>query len=395
MKEKIRPRIVCLSNTFDQHYLDVRSEKIEVGLANTCRRDLFLCLEMASGREIIVLSCPPKAAERRKGKWLPTVETKFATHRQFFCANWDVPKLRIPLSWFFYARHVLRHVHSGDLVLIDNYEFIYIVAAWVLKPFRRVTFILAYLDGKHLIDHGWGRILSGVAETGGRSLLSGALLSTPPLGERLPDSLPKEVVPGPGFVPKELPEPSVPNQQVRFLYAGALDRTRGVDLLLESLEYLPEYGWHLTIAGHGPLTEQVIRFTQNPCWRGKVEYQPPLPSTTDAFKQMVAASHVGLNCQRTSDPISNMTFPTKTFTYLSAGLLVISSKASSVEPVCGNACLYYNEETPQSLAAAMKEVIEHFPSVRQRLNPSEVCKRYSVEATVLRLKHLLNAIKWQ
>ena len=386
------PAIVVLSNIFDPHYHDVRGEKIAICMTTACRRDLFLCLEMASGRELILLSSPPKAAERCKGRWLPAVETKFVTFRQFFCANWDIPKLRIPLSWFLYARHVVRHVRSGDLVVIDNYEFIYIVAAWVLKTFRRVTFILAYLDGKHLIDHGWDRVLSGLAEIGGRPLLNGAVLSTPSLRERLPDSLPKEVVPGPGFVSKELPsKPSVPDKEVRFLYAGALDRTRGVDLLLESLEYLPEYGWHLVIAGQGPLTEHIIRFTQDPRWRGKVEYHQPLPPTTDAFKQMVAASHVGLNCQRTSDPISNMTFPTKIFTYLSAGLLVISSKASSVAPVCGNACLYYEEETPQSLAAAMKEVMANFSVVRRKLDPTGVSNQYSIEATAGRMRRLFQA----
>ena len=135
MEEKFRPKIVCLSNVFDQHYHDVRGEKVERCLTAAFRRDLFSCLEMASGREFIVLSVPPKAAERRAGKWLPAVETKFATHRQLFCANWDVPKLRIPLSWFFYARHVLRHVRSGDLVVIDNYEFVYVVAARLVRTF--------------------------------------------------------------------------------------------------------------------------------------------------------------------------------------------------------------------------------------------------------------------
>src|ERR1017187_5453818 len=173
MEATIRPRIVCLSNIFDQHYHDVRGEKVERQLTITFRRDLFRCLEMASGRELIVLSFPPKAAERRAGKWLPAVETKYSTHRQLFCCNWDAPKLRMPLSWFFYARNVLRHVRSGDVVVIDNYEFIYVVAARLIQMFRQVTFVLLYLDGKHLTDRGRDRVLSGLAEAWGRPLLSG------------------------------------------------------------------------------------------------------------------------------------------------------------------------------------------------------------------------------
>jgi hypothetical protein len=65
MEEKIRPRIVCLSNVFDQHYHDLRGEQVLRCLTTPYRSDLFRCLEMASGREVIVLSSPPKAEERR------------------------------------------------------------------------------------------------------------------------------------------------------------------------------------------------------------------------------------------------------------------------------------------------------------------------------------------
>jgi glycosyltransferase involved in cell wall biosynthesis len=386
-------KIICLSNVFDQHYHDLRGEKIDCSLTNAKRQALFQCLELASGREVILLSSPPKAADRRAGKWLPPVETKFSTHRQFFCANWDAPKLRIPLSWFFYARHVLRHVRSGDLVLIDNYEFIYIVAARLVQIFRRVTFILDYEDGKHLIDRGWAGILSGWAEALGRPLLRGAFLANPALGKRLPDSLPTEVIPG--FVPQNLPgitrEPGPAG--VRFLYSGALDRTRGVDLLLEALPHLPETGWHLDITGHGPLGESVARFLQDSRWQGKVKYHQALPP--EAYERVLAAAQVGLNCQRKSDPISDVTFPSKVFTYLSVGLLVISSQASAVPQLCANACFYYEQETPQALAGAMQAVIENFQEVRQKLDLAVVCERYSPEATTVRMKRLLKAIGWE
>lgn len=389
MEESPCPKIVCLSNVFDQHYHDVRGAKVERCLTTPYRRDVFRCLEMASDRELIVLSSPPRAVERRAGKWLPPTETQFATHRQLFCANWDIPKLRVPLAWIFYARHVLRHVRSGDLVVMDNYEFLYVIAARLVRIFRRVTFVLIYLDGKHLIDRGWPRFLSGLAEAWGRPLLSGAILSNPGLGKRLPNSTPRELAPG--FVTRELPPaPRAPDGEVRFLYAGALAGSHGIDLLLEALDHLPEKGWRLIIAGQGPLEEQVIRRTQDPRWRGRVEHCPAMPP--DVFEKMLGSNHVGLNCQRISAPISQVTFPSKVFTYLSAGLLVISSKAGCVEQVCGNACFYYPGETPQALAAAMKEVIENFAAVRQRLNPSAVQEHYSFEATATRLRQMFKTI---
>jgi glycosyltransferase involved in cell wall biosynthesis len=388
-------RVIFLTNIFDQHYHDVRQEKVDPCLTIACRTDMFRCLETASGREVVLLSSPPKASQRRTGKWLPSVETKFATFRQLFCGNWDFPKLRVPLSWFFYARHVLRHVRSGDVVVIDNYEFIYVLAARILQLVGcRVTFILAYLDGKHVIDRSWSRVLSGFAESWGRPLLGGAVLSTPPLGERLPDSLPKVVMPGPGFIQQNgNAGPRPPDSVIRFLYAGSLDHTRGVDLLLEALTILPDRGWRLDFAGAGPLRDQVIRAARNPHWQGKVKYHPPVASTSAAFRQLLAESDVGLNCQRTSDPISRVTFPTKVFSYLSAGLVVISSKASSVEPVCGNGCFYYDEETPQSLAIAMQEAIQDYAALRERLDVAGACQRNSFEATADRVRQMMQRME--
>lgn len=389
MAEPTHPRIICLSNVFDQHYHDLREEKIDRSLSSIKRQVLFQCLEKASGREVIVLSVQPKAAKRRSGKWLPPLETKFSTHRQFFCAGWDVPKLRVPLSWIFYARHVLRHTRSGDVVVIDNYEIIYVIAAWWLKLFRRVTFILDYEDGKHLIDRSIWKLLSGLAEIAGRPLLSGAMLAHPALGRRLPPALPTELVPG--FVPETIPayhEKTGPD--VRFLYSGTLDSPRGVDQLLEAVKPLPAQGWHLDITGHGPFAETISRFVSDTRWQGKVDFHNSLPA--DAYERLLADCHVGLNCQRTSDPISGVTFPSKVFTYLSAGLIVISSRASEVDKICGKACLYFDAETPQSLAAAMNEVITNFSAACQKLDRIEVAQRYSVEATAARLQKFLQTV---
>lgn len=387
------PRVVFLSNIYDQQYHDVRGEKIEPRLTIACRRDMFQCLAAASDREVILLSHPPHALERRAGKWLPAVETKFQTFRQFFCANWDIPKLRVPLAWFFYTLHVLRHVRSGDVVVFDNYEFIYVLAGRILRLFRRVTFVLAYLDGKHLIDRSWSRVLSSRAEAWGRPMLSGAVLSTPPLGERLPATLPKVVLPGPGFIHRDpAAKPRQPAGEVRFLFAGSMDATRGVDLLLAALEFLPASGWRLDFAGTGPLKDRVVQTTQDSRWRGRVFYHPPMASTSPEYQKLLADAHVGLNCQRRSDPVSQVTYPTKTFAYLSAGLVVISSLASSVPAVCGSACLYYDQETPAALALAMREAIQDFAGLSGRLNISAACEQYSFAASTARVRQMFQTL---
>jgi len=383
------PRIVCLSNVRDQNYDTLRNEAMLPCLSAPKRRDLFRCLESALGREALILSAPPRATNRKSARWLPPLETRFSTHRQLFCENWDAAKWRIPCSWFFYARHVLKNTRNGDLVLIDNYEIIYIIAAWVLRLFRHVTFVLDYEDGKHLIDRSYSKTLSGLAEVAGKPLIQAAILAHPQLGMRLPESVPTELVPG-FYVPSGARASTAPMPPVRFLYTGSLDSARGVKMLLEALAYLPESGWRLDITGSGPLSPKVKALADEPRWRDRVAFHGVLER--DAFQTLVAQAHIGLNCQLSGDPISSVTFPSKIFSYLSAGLIVLSSRASEVPAICKEACIYFDEETPASLAEKMKTVIQDTEGYRSRLEMKDVAERYSTEGTAIRLKRLIEAV---
>lgn len=385
MSAEASKRILCLSNPYDQNYERVRGERIDPCLSSPKRRDLFKCLELATGREVVVMSFPPRASRRRSGRWLPAVETRFSTHRQLVCANWDLPKLRLPLAWCFYALQVARKTRSGDIIVIDNYEFIWVLAAWFTRLFHRVSFVLDYEDGKHLIDRSWSRVLSGLAERAGRRLVRAAMLAHPALGQSLPAGIPTELVPG--FVVPQRASARPSDHEVRFLYSGSLDRTRGVDLLVDALPSLPPSGWRLDISGSGPLEALVIKTAKDSRWQGRVRFHAVLSSAE--YQKLVGGSQIGLNCQRSSDPISNVTFPSKVFSYLSAGLTVLSSRASRVDQVCGPACLYYMDETPEALGAAMIGLVRDFANGSAPKTALEAVAKYSIEGTAMRLREFL------
>jgi glycosyltransferase involved in cell wall biosynthesis len=384
------PKLVTLATLYDEHYHALRQEKILFHLgAWAKRRDLCRCLELATGRELVVLTPPPKALDRRSARWLPPVETRFSTHRQLFCGNWDIPRLRVPLGWFFYARHAAHYVQSGDVVVMDNFEIGQVFAVCWLRLFRRVLVVLDYEDGSHLRPGFWTQLENWIAESIGRRLIRGAFLVHPGLAARLPTRLPAELTPG-FILPAEKVAQPAPGEPVRFLYSGTLNAIRGVELLLQTLDHLPESGWRLDISGVGPLADTVAQAVAAPKWRNRVVYHGSLSQS--AYEQLLQECHVGLNCQMSNDPISAVTFPSKIFAYLSAGLLVLSSLASETEQICGTACVYYRSDTPEALAAAMTEVIRNFPAARQRADVTEAFARYSIPGTAARLKSLLGRI---
>lgn len=382
-------RIVCLSNVHDHQYEGLRGEEVEPCLSSPKRRDLFRCLELATGREVVLLSSPPRPRTRRRPRWLPAVQTRFSTHCQHVCPNWDAPKFRVPLSWFFYACQALRHTRAGDWLMLDNYEFIYVVAAWLVRVLRGTPVLLDYEDGKHLVPSGCWTPLNALAERLGRPLIRAALLAHPSLGDRLPQSVPVLLVPGfvalSGSAQAKPPADGV----VQFLYSGTLDRVRGVDLLLAAIPLLPEKGWHLHLTGRGELEAEAARLAAEPRWAGRVSFHGTLAATDHA--RLLARCQVGLNCQRSSDPLSSVTFPSKVFTYLSAGLLVLSSRASQVDKVCGSACSYFDGESREALAAAMVRFVRALPERAQEMAREELATRYSIEGTASRVRDLLNA----
>ncbi|NBS54668.1 glycosyltransferase family 1 protein [bacterium] len=373
-------RFVILSNVYDENYQKARGEEIPPCLSSPKRRDLFTAIQLALGWELVILSSPPRASVRRHGRWLPLVDTRFDRFPQHFCANWDLPKLRIPFSWVMYALHVARHVRKGDVLMMDNFELIYVLAAWLCRLLYGCSILLDYEDGKHLTDRGWPRLISGPAEELGRALIQGAILAHPCLGERLPARIPKVTIPGFYKPGAKINRPEHPLPKVHFIYAGSLDEPRGMNLLIQALPYLPKEGWRLDITGSGPFADTWQSMAQDCRFSGKLFFHGVISAEDHA--RLLGRCHVGLNLQLGSDPISTVTFPSKIFSYLSAGLEVISTEASGVKDLLGEDCIYLSEENPRALAAIMADRARF---LRPQTAPTAV-GNFSIPSTAVRLK---------
>jgi len=378
-------RIVILSNVYDENYELLRAEAIPSCLSAVKRKDLHECLAAATSAKIIIISSPPRASHRRKPRWLGSASTSFGRFPQLFSANYDARFVRIPFSWLFYICKVVTSTRRGDITIIDNYEFMYVLAALAVRFLYGVPIILEYEDGKHLTDKGWHRFFSGLAELLGKPFISGAILAQPLLSHRLPPALPTVVVPG-FVVPepqKQRASPPVAGGVVRFVYSGTLDRARGIELLLEAIDLLPPDGWSLDITGDGPLAAGVSELASRIDLIDKVRFHRVLDAAK--HRALLQACDIGLNLQLANDPISSVTFPSKVFTYLSHELYLLSSSASEVPVLLGRFGSFYAEDNPATIADAMVRCMRNLQS-SGLLRDTNASSYYSVAETSRRVK---------
>lgn len=374
-------RLCILTGAYDDQYLALRGDEPPVCTSTGKRLKLYAALEEATGIPPLILSPQPRGRLPAK-ECLPAVNTRFGIYEQRFCRSSRLPKIRILANLFYYAVHVDRHAPDDAVFIIDNYELIYVLAVWlrVLRG-KRCRVILEYEDGKHQIDRGVPRLLSSLAELLGRPLVKAGILATPVLSVRLP-GVPVECVPGilnDVVRPSAAPAPSAP---VEFIYSGSLDVERGLPLLLDFLESTavpPRALFHIT--GQGLFSERcrevAARHPTRLIFHGTVEQAE--------LERLRARCHFGLNLQRSGNPISEVTFPSKTFDYLNAGLRIISTRAAGVPQVLGEGAIYLPAETVEGLSTAVGAALETGNPASGRKGLDGI---YSHSGTVLRLRQL-------
>jgi hypothetical protein len=354
MMEQEPPNVFVLTGAYDDQYLQTRQDLTTVCTSAGKRITLYRAIEQARGKPLVLLSPQPRGQEKPES--LPATTSRFGSQIQRFAKASGVRKVRFALDMLHYARHVARNTRSGDVFIVDNYELIYVLAIQYCRLLGRDNrILLEYEDGKHLIDKGIWRRMSGFAEWLARPWLEGAILATPTLGERLPPDISKVLVPGilrDGIV---FNTPPASDHPVVFLYSGSLDVERGGPLLLSYLEQgnFP-LGFEIHITGQGHFVDRLLavqnRFPNAVHFHGTV--------SQEELGRIRSLCHFGLNLQSSSHPISTVTYPSKTFDYLNAGLRVISTRAAGVTEVLGQAAIYLDEETPTALAGAIKQASE-------------------------------------
>lgn len=380
-------RIIILTGVTDDVYRSQRTDNPIVCTSAGKRILLYQAIREATGSSPLLLSPHPRG--RGTPADLAALQTHFGECEQRFSKTSGIRKIRFFLDLVHYAKHVYQNTREGDLLIFDNYELIYVLALHYCRiRGRRNPIVLEYEDGKHVIDRGFNRWMSGLAELLGKPLVDAAIVATPSLVARLPEGTPVEIVPGllnGDVVLNPLPNDGSP---MHFIYSGSLDFERGVPLLLDYLESgKMEKNTVFHITGQGHFGERFTRLMeQNP---GRIVFHGCV--SREELNQIQQSCHFGLNLQVSNNPISQVTYPSKTFDYMNAGLRVISTHAALVDQILGTSAIYLQTETVHGLAVAI-EIASQSTNSKERLSETPALKNYSFQGTTHRLRVLFEDV---
>jgi len=148
-------------------------------------------------------------------------------------------------------------------------------------------------------------------------------------------------------------------QKIHCVYAGTFDPRKGGCLAtIAAVEYLPS-NYHVHILGFGSnedveKVKNIIKETKKKS-KANVTYDGLLKG--EEYINFIQNCQIGLSTQNPDSQFNNTSFPSKILSYMANGLRVVSIKIRVVEESkIGNLIYYYNEQTPQDIANAIKNV---------------------------------------
>jgi glycosyltransferase involved in cell wall biosynthesis len=280
-----------------------------------------------------------------------------------------------------------------DVVLLYNCGLPEVIAARMLAAVTGVPVVLEYEDdASHGPDgrRSWRQYCHSLGLRIIRSSIRGVVAASPEL--RTQFDLANCYVLN-GIVGEDLaavrPVSDFDPRPLRYLFAGSLHLSKGVDTLCVAWakEELP--GCELIIVGEGPLLGPLrAAFGDHPT----IQFRGFVPR--DHLIELFSQAHVLVNPHRVAGKIGAV-FPFKLIEYLGTGRPVISTPMAPLQGSLASGVLYSQSDSAEDLARAMEAVRQNYREWLEKAQTSrgEVWRKYSSEAvcdSVLRI--LLEAV---
>jgi len=142
------------------------------------------------------------------------------------------------------------------------------------------------------------------------------------------------------------------NQFILLLQGAGINKDRGAEELIASMQFLPE-PFHLVIIGSGDAWQDLQIQTRRLGLTDRIQFIAKVPFTK--LKAYTKAAHLGLTLDKPSCLNYQLSLPNKLFDYIQAGVPVLASEITEVKQIIDsyNIGMYIKEITPQHIADAI------------------------------------------
>jgi glycosyltransferase involved in cell wall biosynthesis len=168
------------------------------------------------------------------------------------------------------------------------------------------------------------------------------------------------------------------------VFSGTLSRTKGLEPLIKAWDMVGPPDWELHIAGEGELGDRLRKMAASS--RGIV-FDGLLDRNENA--RLLCSAKIGINPHDLSRTPGNC-FAFKIIEYLAAGMHVITTPMGPLEPELERGITYIADNKPETIASALKQVIEN--RSYQRTAAEAALRTYGPDAVAESLEVLLRQV---
>lgn len=140
-------------------------------------------------------------------------------------------------------------------------------------------------------------------------------------------------------------------QQKNIVYSGRLIDYNGIDRLINAMCLVEDKDIYLDIYGSGPMQQFVEAAAQKD---HRIRYFGSVDNKT--MIEIQRKAWLLINPRPVNDQISQVTFPSKMFEYLTSGVPVLTTKLSGFTAEYDNLMYYCEADTPEGIAEGIKMV---------------------------------------
>jgi glycosyltransferase involved in cell wall biosynthesis len=154
----------------------------------------------------------------------------------------------------------------------------------------------------------------------------------------------------------ESPKNFVENHPKIILYQGTINYSRGIDKMIEAMQFIENAEFH--IAGRGPFLEEYQQLTRNLHLENKVKFLGNLHP--DDLRKITEKADVGLSIEENKGLSYYYSLPNKISDYIQARVPVVVSKFPEMQKIVENYHVgeFITSHEPKHLAEKVKTVLE-------------------------------------